>query len=109
MDPRNLQRGKVYFSCGYMHPKYPIPRVIPLVFIKEEADGFLFQDPQKYFQKDIVEGLSEEDKIEFLDSIDEEDFFIAKDQIHLVKEFMGFKSFVDDLEKKPLVKQVYRL
>ncbi len=107
MDPRNLQPGKVYFNCGYVHPKYPIPRVLPLVFIREGADGFWFQNPQKYFQKDILEDLSDEDKKEFLDSMDEEDIFIAKEEIHLIKEFVEFKSFVNELEKKPFFKKIY--
>src|SRR5690349_18555428 len=106
MNPKEFKEGKVYFTCGHLHPKYPIPLIQPMVYIKKREDGFLFQPIEKYYKEDMVENLSEEERKGFT-ADDLLDIFYPENLIHLVKDLDEVKNFIANLDREPFAEEIF--
>jgi hypothetical protein len=111
MDPAKLIQGKVYFICGFKHPKYPIPWIKNYVYVRKNAESdkneYIFQFPQKYFEDDIKNALSDDEFKEISDPEHSGEMIMDDDNIHLVKDIDEFISWVSSLKKEKHAQNIY--
>ena len=102
MEASKLKLGTVYFSCVFSHPNEPVPRISTCVFLginlfnDDDAAGeprYYFQDPEKYFEKEIVAALSDEERRAYQSPQEPTCIAITPDtldRIHDIDELIGF-------------------
>lgn len=116
MKPNELKIGHVYFSCGWSHRKYPVPVIKTYVFIgknlyddreNKSQDDFAFESPLKYFENDLLNGLSEEVNEENDGPEEPTQMVIPEDSLEIIKDIDGLIDFIERTKNKPNVGDIF--
>jgi hypothetical protein len=116
MNPNELKIGHVYFSCGWSNRKYPVPVIGTYVYIgknlyedreDKSQDEFVFESPLKYFENDILNGLSEDDKEEYDGPEDPTQMVISEDSLVIIKDIDGLIDFIERTKKEPNAEDIF--
>ena len=116
MKPDKLMIGKVYFSCGCVHPKYPVPTIKAYVYIgtrkhedikgKDEKE-YVFQDPTKYYEDDILQALTPSERKEYQGVDEPTDLIVIAEALHTIIDFEGLTKFISKLKSDPNAEYIY--
>jgi hypothetical protein len=109
MKSRDLTKGKIYFSCGYTHNKYPIPVIETLVFVEKKklnsgVEGFLFQTPEKFFSDAKSLNLSNNAKDKPNEGYS---VMYSEENMDLVYDIGELQAFINDLKNQPHAEELF--
>jgi hypothetical protein len=116
MKPNELKQGKVYFSCAYSNPKYPVPEIETYVYIEKnvslteeatEQAEYIFEDPRKYFERELLSGLSEEEKVHYEPPAEPTRSIFHEGGLNLIHDINGLIQFLEKSKKEPGAKDIF--
>lgn len=115
MKPDELKTGHVYFTCGWSNPKYPIPSIETYVYIgqnlyEHRADmtqnEYIFEIPDKYFEQEILNGLTEDQRREYETPEEPHRVTVREDSLGIVRDIDGLIDFLILTKKQPNAKDL---
>ncbi|MBI5076151.1 MAG: hypothetical protein HZB62_13420 [Nitrospirae bacterium] len=115
MEPNELKKGHVYFSCGWSTAKYPVPDIRTFVYIGENIEEdldktqneYTFEIPKKYFEKEILNGLSEEERTEYEGPEEPNRTIVPEDCLAVIKDIDGLIDFLTRSKKEPNAEDIF--
>jgi len=115
MKPDELKTGHVYFFCGWSNSKYPVPVITTYVYIGKNLnqDGkytsqneYIFEDQTKYFEKEILEGLSEAERKEYDGPEEPYRMTMRDDSLNTIQDIDGLIDFLMLSKKQSNAKDI---
>jgi hypothetical protein len=116
MEPDELKIGRVYFSCGWSNPRYPVPVIRTYVYIgknlyedreDKSKDEYIFQSPIKYFEKEIIQGLPEEERTEYERPDEPTAIIVQEDSLAAINDIDGLIDFLARSKKERNAKEIF--
>ena len=116
MKANNLKEGRVYFSCGWSNPKYPVPVIRTYVYIgknieqernDQSQNEYVFEDPLKYFEKEILEGLSPAEREEYAEQDEPRKIKVPEDSLDIIEDIDGLIKFLLMSKQQPRAHEVF--
>jgi len=116
MKSSELKIGRVYFSCAWYAAKYPVPDIRTYVYIgkniyedreDKSQDEHVFEEPRKYFEKEILNGLSEDEKKEYETPEEPYRMTIPEDSLEIIKDIDGLLDFLKRSKKEQNADQIF--
>jgi len=115
MKSNELKIGHVYFSCAWSNPKHPVPVIRTYVYIgknlyedreDKSQDEYIFESPIKFFEKEILNGLSENEKEEYEGPEEATQMVIPEDSLDIIKDIDGLIAFLEISKKEPNARDI---
>jgi hypothetical protein len=116
MTPNELKEGMVFFFCGYSNPKYPVPEIETYVYIGKnvpknkqttEQNEYVFEEPRKYFEKELLDGLSEDEKTNYVPPEEPYRIIVPESSLNTLYDIDGLIRFLLESKKEPGAKDIF--